>query len=82
MGASMCGHLIREGFPVTVTSRRRVRAEGLIDLGASWSDTPAEVARVSDVVFSMVGYPHDVREVILGPAGALDSAQPGAILVI
>jgi len=39
------------------------------------------VAEQSDVVFSMVGFPHDVREVLLGPRGALAGCQPGNILV-
>ena len=81
MGGSMCGHLLRAGYSVTVTSRRPVRAESLIEAGATWADSPSEVAASSDVVFSMVGYPHDVREVILGPSGALNGARSGAVLV-
>src|SRR5207237_1059186 len=81
MGASMCGHLLGHGFPVTVTTRTRARAEGLLEAGAAWADTPAGVADASDIVFSMVGYPDDVREVLLGDAGALSGASPGAVLV-
>jgi 3-hydroxyisobutyrate dehydrogenase len=81
MGASMCGHLIRHGYSLTVMSRHRKKAQSLMDAGATWVDTPAAVAAVSDVIFSMVGYPHDVREVILGPDGALGSARPGTVLV-
>lgn len=81
MGASMCGHLLRQGYKVTVTTRTRSRAEGLLADGASWADTPAEVAAASDIVFSMVGFPSDVREVLLGPEGALSRAEPGAVLV-
>lgn len=81
MGASMCGHLLREGYAVTVTTRRRVRAEGLLADGATWADTPAEVAEASDVVFTMVGFPADVREVVLGPRGALSTSDPGTVLV-
>ena len=66
MGASMCGHLLQQGYPVTVTTRTRERAEQLLADGATWADTPAAVAAASDVVFSMVGYPDDVREVLLG----------------
>ena len=43
--------------------------------------TPLEVASGSTVVFSMVGFPDDVREVILGPEGALQGARPGTILI-
>ncbi|MBX6387499.1 MAG: NAD(P)-dependent oxidoreductase [Frankia sp.] len=81
MGASMCGHLLRKGYAVTVTTRTRERARGLLADGAAWADTPAEVAARSDVVFSMVGLPADVREVLLGPRGALAGVAPGAVLV-
>lgn len=81
MGAPMAGRLLDSGYQVTVTTRSRARAEGLVTAGASWGDTPASVASESDIVFSMVGYPADVRDVLLGPAGALSEAAPGTVLV-
>ena len=81
MGTSMCGHLLEAGHPVTVTTRRRQRADELVAAGATWADTPADVAAASDVVFSMVGHPEDVREVLLGEHGALSTAVPGTVLV-
>ena len=81
MGSSMCAHLIERGYPVSVTTRTREKAVALLDAGATWADSPAAVATQSDVIFSMVGYPADVREVVLGPSGALGSARPGAVLV-
>jgi len=81
MGASMCGHLIRRGFSLTVYSRTASKAAQLLAAGARWADSPQAVAEQSDVVFSMVGFPHDVREVLLGPRGALAGCQPGNILV-
>jgi len=44
-------------------------------------DTPAEVAAASDVVIAIVGYPADVREVMLGAQGALAGAREGSLLV-
>ena len=81
MGASMCGHLLAAGHDVVVTSRTRSKADDLLAAGAGWADTPAGVAEGADVVFSMVGYPADVREVLLGADGALSTARPGAVLV-
>jgi 3-hydroxyisobutyrate dehydrogenase len=81
MGAPMCGHLLAAGYDVTLTTRTRARAEALLARGAVWADTPRQVALASDVVFSMVGFPRDVREVVLGPEGALAGAQDGATLV-
>jgi 3-hydroxyisobutyrate dehydrogenase len=81
MGASMAGHLLGAGYELTATTRRRVRAEPLLAAGAAWADTPAEVAAASDIVFSMVGFPSDVREVLLGGAGALGGSSAGTVLV-
>lgn len=81
MGSSMCGHLIQSGYQVTVTTRTKHRAESLLAAGAAWADTPADVAEASDVVFSMVGFPADVREVLIGDSGALSGSRPGAVLV-
>lgn len=81
MGTSMCGHLLAAGYSVTVYNRTRARAEPLLARGTSWADTPAAVARAADVVFTMVGYPADVRAVILGDDGVLAGAAAGAIVV-
>ena len=51
------------------------------DAGAAWADTPKAVAERSDVVFAIVGFPKDVREVFLGEHGALTGSKAGAILV-
>src|SRR4051794_12615798 len=81
MGAAMCGHLVQQGYAVAVTTRTRERAEGVLAGGATWAATPAEVAAESDIVFSMVGFPDDVREVLLGDDGALSTAKAGTVLV-
>jgi 3-hydroxyisobutyrate dehydrogenase len=81
MGSSMCGHLLAAGYAVTVSTRTRSKAEALLAAGATWADSPAEVASSSDVIVTMVGYPADVRDVILGNQGALGAARPGAVLV-
>jgi len=81
MGASMCGHLLAAGYPVTLSTRSRAKAQGLLDRGAVWADTPGAVARASDVVFTIVGYPKDVREVYFGEDGVLAGLAPGAAAV-
>lgn len=81
MGSSMCGHLMAAGYATTVYSRTRSKAEALIGKGAAWAATPRAVAENSDVVFSIVGFPADVREVTLGANGSLAGARAGAVLV-
>jgi 3-hydroxyisobutyrate dehydrogenase len=81
MGGSMCGHLVAAGYETTVSTRTRPKAEALLAAGATWAEQPAEVAARSDVVFTMLGYPDDVRSVLLGPDGVLAAASPGTIVV-
>ena len=80
MGSSMCGHIIEAGHPVSVTTRTKAKAEGLLAKGARWCASPKEVAQEADVVFTMVGFPADVREVILGPDGVLNGLGSGGIV--
>jgi 3-hydroxyisobutyrate dehydrogenase len=81
MGQSMCGHLLAKGFTVTVYNRSKEKAARLLEQGATWADSPQAVAQQSDVIFAIVGFPPDVREVFLGPRGALAGSKPGNILV-
>jgi 3-hydroxyisobutyrate dehydrogenase len=81
MGSLMCGHLLDAGYATTIYSRRRASAESLLARGAAWAPSPAEVGAASEVVFSMVGAPADVRKVLLGPSGALAGARPGSVIV-
>jgi 3-hydroxyisobutyrate dehydrogenase len=81
MGTSMCKHVIAAGFGVTAYNRSRSKLGPVLEAGAREAGSPREVASASDVVFSIVGYPRDVREVTLGPEGALAGARPGSVLV-
>jgi 3-hydroxyisobutyrate dehydrogenase len=81
MGRWMCHHLLARGYKATVYNRSRDKAKPLLDEGAAWADSPRAVAERSDVVFAIVGFPRDVREVFLGPDGALAGSRPGSVLV-
>ena len=81
MGAAMCRHLLDAGYAVTVFTRSPARAQPLLERGAAWAATPRAVAEAADVVFTIVGYPQDVREVVLGVDGTLAGAAAGAVLV-
>ena len=81
MGRWMCQHLMTKGYAATVYNRSKDKAQPLLDAGAAWADTPRAVAERSDVVFAIVGFPKDVREVFLGAQGALAGSRPGMALV-
>ena len=81
MGRSMCQHLINAGYSATVHSRTKEKARPLLDMGARWADTPADVARDAEIVFTMVGFPDDVRDIYLGANGIMEGLDEGKILV-
>ena len=79
MGAPMCMHLVRAGYRVFVFNRTKKKAGELLSEGAIWCDSPIEVARRADVIFTIVGYPDDVREVYFGSKGLL--VEPASVRV-
>jgi 3-hydroxyisobutyrate dehydrogenase len=81
MGSSMCGHLLAAGFGVTAYNRSRNKTAALVARGAAEAATPRAVAEASDVTFTIVGFPEDVRQVTLGADGTLAGAKPGSFLV-
>ncbi len=81
MGNAMCGHLLTGGHRLRVHNRTQSKTDNLVAEGAQWCATPQEVAQDSDVVFSMVGFPADVEQVLLGETGLLAALRSGAVLV-
>ncbi|HEV8120550.1 MAG TPA: NAD(P)-dependent oxidoreductase [Candidatus Polarisedimenticolia bacterium] len=81
MGRPMAGHLLRAGFPLTVFNRTRARAEAFAAEGARLAESPAEVARASEVVIVMVSDSPDVEAVVAGPGGVVEGVRRGAVVV-
>jgi 3-hydroxyisobutyrate dehydrogenase len=81
MGRWMCQHAITKGFTATVYNRSKDKLAPLLELGAKAADNPRRVAEQSDIVFAIVGFPKDVRQVFLGADGALAGAKSSCILV-
>lgn len=78
MGASIVKHLLAAQHEVTIYTRTKAKAEPLLTAGAKWADSPQACAENQEVVFTMVGYPQDVKEVM---AGIFQAAQQGAIII-
>ena len=81
MGFPMATHLLQAGYEMRVFSRTRAKAEKLLEMGAQWADSPAEAAEASQVVLSMLGYPEEVEEALLGENGVRDALGEGGIVV-
>ncbi len=81
MGVSMASHILGQGYPMFIYNRTKKKSKDLIERGANWCNTPGEVAVRSDVVFTIVGFPSDVREIYFGDQGILSSIKPNSVLV-
>lgn len=81
MGGPMARHLLDAGHDVRVYTRTRAKALDLESVGAVWAGSPAEAASGAEVVCTMVGFPSDVEEVVLGAEGVLAGMDEGAILI-
>jgi len=81
MGAAMAGHLQAAGHDLFVFNRTKEKAAQLIENGATWCDTPAEVTFNAEVVFTMVGFPSDVEEIYFGDDGILSAAGACRVVV-
>ena len=81
MGRWMCEHCMDAGFSATVYNRTLSKTDPLKEKGAKVAGSPKQVAEDSHVVLTIVGFPTDVREVILGPEGVLAGLRKGGIVV-
>jgi 3-hydroxyisobutyrate dehydrogenase len=81
MGTGMCTHIITAGHEVCVFNRTKSRADALLKAGAEWKDSPAEAARGADYLFTIVGYPEDLQEVVFGEEGVFAGAEKGSFFI-
>src|SRR6476660_6993958 len=81
MGKPMAGHLIKAGHTLTVHNRSRRAGDELAAAGATAAASPAEVAKASTIVITMLPDTPDVERVLTGPGGVVESMQPGTVVV-
>ncbi|TMA97314.1 MAG: NAD(P)-dependent oxidoreductase [Deltaproteobacteria bacterium] len=81
MGAPMARNLLRAGHPLTVHTRTRARAAGLLADGAAWADSPAALAAAVDAVVTMLPDTPAVEAVMAGPDGVLAGARAGLLAI-
>ncbi len=81
MGTPMSENLLKAGFALTIYDRVPERTQPFAARGVSVASSCAEVARVSDVVMTMIGQVAEELEVVMGPGGVLEGAHPGLIVI-
>ena len=81
MGKSIACNILKAGFPLVVHNRSRAAVDELVAEGAQAADSPAEVARQVEVVFTNLPDSPDVEQVALGSGGIIEGAHAGLIFV-
>ena len=81
MGAAMAANVARAGFETSAWNRTPGRAPELDELGVRRFDSPADLARSSDIVVSIVSDTPDVEAVLFGSDGVAEGAAPGTLVV-
>jgi len=81
MGKPMARNLLEAGFPLVVHSRSPAPVEELVAAGAERATSPAEVARRTTRIFTMLPDSPDVERVLDGPDGIFAALQPGTIII-
>ena len=81
MGGTMAARFLAAGWQVYGEERSRERAQDLVDQGLQWCDTPREVAKAAEVVFTSIPDDDALQTVGAGPSGILEGLTPGKVWV-
>lgn len=81
MGKSMADHLLQAGYPVSIYTRTKSKADSLLEKGATWEDSVASLSRKCSIIITIVGYPQDVETVYFGSTGILENVQAGSYVI-
>jgi 3-hydroxyisobutyrate dehydrogenase-like beta-hydroxyacid dehydrogenase len=80
IGNPMARNLRGAGHDLVVNDLRPEAAANLIELGATWAETPADAAARSEVVFFSLPGPREIEAVLTGASGVLAGARPGTVV--
>ena len=79
VGAKLAGSLLRNGFALTVRDLDQAQAQPLLDQGAQWAESGAELARNSDLIITCLPSPEISASVMEDADGILAGIQPDSI---
>ena len=72
MGAPMAGHLIAAGYELVVHDAHPGAARALVERGAEWAASPADVAKRAETIITIVPSSREVEAVLGAMLSALD----------
>ncbi len=79
MGIGMALNLRKAGHALVVHDLRKASAQPVIDAGATWAESVAELGRMSDVVFTSLPGPKEMQAVGSGEGGLLGAMRQGSV---
>ena len=79
VGAKLAGSLLRNGHALGVRDLDRSAGDALVSRGATWFDTPAEMAAACDMVITCLPSPAASAAVMEGADGLLEALGPGKL---
>lgn len=81
VGAKLAGSILRNHGSLWVNDLERDTAKDLLNKGAIWVDSPAELMAGCDMVITSLPSPAASRSVVEGPDGLLGSTAPGKVWI-
>ena len=81
MGQPMAARLLDAGFELVVHDLRAETAAPLVERGATWVDTPRDVASRCEVVCTCLPGPAEMHAVALGPGGLVEGLRPSSVYI-
>ena len=81
IGTPMAGSILKAGYELVVHDIHEEKTRGLVDQGAGWAESPAEVAAQSDIICTCLPGPAEMEPVTLGLGGILEGAKPGSVYI-
>lgn len=81
IGLPMARHVVQAGHKITINDLLQDNAQPLLDIGATWVDSPQKAAESNDIVIMSLPMPDDVEKVCFGKNGLINGLQPGNIVI-
>jgi 3-hydroxyisobutyrate dehydrogenase-like beta-hydroxyacid dehydrogenase len=81
MGAPMAENILKKGHRLVAYDIEKRKVEHAVSRGAQAASSPADTARRASTLISMVDTTAQAEEVIVGPGGFIEAAQPGDVII-
>ena len=81
IGLPMARHVVKAGHKLTINDLLEDNAQPLLDMGATWADSPQKAAELNDIIIMSLPMPDDVEKVCFGENGLINGLQPGNIVI-